>query len=89
MVKNYQIIESSVIESEYIKSKLMEFNNSQVPFTQEKALISKNYIIKNNETIIAGVHSYIYYWKVIFVERLFIDENYRGHKLGSLLLSKV
>ena len=53
-------------EMELIDKKLGEFNGQQVPFTQkldannEPVLVKKNYVIKENGELIAGIKSFIY-----------------------------
>lgn len=86
---DYAITSATQAEVEYVDNKLGEFNRSQVPATQEPTLILKNYIIKDNGTIIAGIKSDIYHWGILYVEVLFVDESHRHKGLGSALLQKV
>lgn len=84
-----EILPSTLQETEYVRNRLYEFNNEQLPFTQDQAIIQQNYVIKDNGTIIAGINARIYGWKILCVDILFIDKNYRGKDLGSKLLQKV
>ncbi len=85
----YDILPSTEQEAELIVNKIVEFNDSRVPFLQKEALILKNYVIKNESEIIAGINACIYHWGILFVNVLYVHENYRYKKLGSLLLQKV
>lgn len=85
----FVIVPASPEEAAAIDMKLAEFNNRQVPFTQEPSLLHQNYLIKDGETIIAGLKADIYYWRILFIEVLFVEEQYRGQGLGSALLKKV
>ncbi|MBY0281438.1 MAG: GNAT family N-acetyltransferase [Alphaproteobacteria bacterium] len=85
----FDIFPATKQQAELIDNRLGEFNRTQVPATHEPTLVIKNYIIKDNEEIIAGINSFVYHWGVLYVEVLYIDEKYRGQRLGSTLLQKV
>lgn len=81
-------------EMELIDKKLGEFNGQQVSFTQEldannEPVLVKNYVIKENGEVIAGIKSFIYGWGIVFIELLFVEKSHRHQKLGTLLLNKV
>ena len=84
-----KILTATKEEAEFIDNKLGEFNRSQVPATQAQTGGLRNYIIKDRETIIAGIASRIYRWGVLYIEVLFVDENHRHKGLGTTLLQKV
>ena len=84
-----KITPATSTEAEFIESKIVEFNSIQVPFTQEKIHILKNYVIKENDTIIAGINACVYCWNILYINPLFVDENHRGKNLGSQLLERV
>lgn len=74
-------------DSDYIIEKLVEYNLSKVPQTQEKAYVWLNKIIENdNKKIVGGILAKMYCWNVIYIDALWIDENYRGCGLGEKLL---
>lgn len=88
-MNTYAIVASTDEERDYIDNKLVEFNRSQVSFTQDKNIVL-NYVIKNkHDKIMAGVLSYLYCWKILHVDILFVAEQYRHQGLGRQLLSKV
>lgn len=87
-VINLDILPSTKEEVDIVINKIVRFNNFKEKFTNEN-LIFKNFVIKDNEKIIAGINSVITYWNVLFISILFVDENYRGKNLGTLLLRKV
>ncbi|TAL59355.1 MAG: N-acetyltransferase [Legionella sp.] len=74
-------------EAKFIDNKIDEFINAQTAFTHE--IVIKNYVIKENDLIIAGINSDIYYWGILYVEVLFVHDGYRGKGLGSQLLAQV
>lgn len=89
IILNMDILPATKEEAELIDDKLGAFNRSQVPATQEPTLVYKNYIIKDKGEIVAGIKSDIYHWGILYVEVLFVEEKYRGQRLGSTLLQKV
>ena len=76
-------------EAEFIDNKIVEFNNMQVPFTQDPTPVCKNYVIKENDQIISGINTWLYHWGILYIDVLFVEEAYRGKNLGSLLLKHV
>ncbi len=85
----FNIYSATQEEVKLIDNKIDEFNKSQVPFTQERVVIPKNYVIKDDGKIIAGINADIYYWGILYIGVLFVDEDQRGKQLGSALLRKV
>jgi GNAT superfamily N-acetyltransferase len=84
-----EIITATQEEVNTLDDALLSFNNSKVPFTQNPSLVLHNYIVKDANKIIAGIKSFTYNWSILYIELLFVDENYRSRGLGSLLLEKV
>lgn len=75
---------------DFIDQKIVEFNNSKAPFTQDPAFINFNYVIKDeHDTIIGGITAASYCWKILYINVLWVDEQYRKHGYGSQLLAKV
>jgi len=83
------IIPSTDEEAKLVHNKIVAFNNVQVPYTQDPSFISKNYVIKENGEIIAGINAFIYNWCILYIDILFVDERHRGKELGGSLLSRV
>lgn len=83
------IVPASADEAEFIDDKIVAFNKKAVPFTQEQTPIFKNYIFKENGRVIAGINAFIYHWGVLYIDVIFVDEEFRGQKLGAKLLDQV
>lgn len=83
------IISATPKEAEYISDKVAEFNNSRIPFTHGQTRLFKNYVVKEKNNIIAGINACIYYWGLLYIDFLFVDEKHRGKNLGSQLLEYV
>jgi GNAT superfamily N-acetyltransferase len=89
-MEHFIILTASPEEANLIDNTLAEFNNLQVPFTQKQNPILENYIIKDTAgNIIAGIKADIYHWGILYIEALFVEEQYRRKGLGSALLNKV
>lgn len=74
-------------EKHYIDQKLGEYHKAQLDFAG-KWEIPLNYVIWDKGHIIAGINASLEFGQVLYVDRLFVEETYRNHGLGSLLLSK-
>ncbi|HAT2009127.1 GNAT family N-acetyltransferase [Legionella pneumophila serogroup 1] len=86
---SFAIFEATAKESEYIRDEIVRFNIQQVPLTQKEILFHKNYVIKEDNVIIAGITAKIYMWGILFIDILFIAESHRKKQLGTYLLNKV
>lgn len=77
-------------DAEYICDKLVEYNLSQVPKTQEIEFkkINKK-IVDENNNIVAGCLAKMYCWNVIYIDILWVDERHRKCGLGKRLLSEI
>jgi len=81
------IISATDEEAKLIDDSIVAFNRSKIVATQDPP-ITKNYVIKDQGEIIAGIKAFIY-WGVLYIDVLFVAEGHRTQKIGSLLLSKV
>lgn len=77
-------------DEEYICDRLVEYNLTKVPATQKIHFenINKKFLNENGE-IIAGCVARMYCWNVLYIDILWVDENYRNQGLGSKLLEYV
>lgn len=74
-------------EAEFVDKKLSESIRNQIQLTQETVL--KNYVVKDEGKIIAGINALIFPWGIMYVDVLFVDESHRYKGLGSTLLKRV
>lgn len=88
-LENFNVVPATDEEMDIVYQYLVAFNAEQVPLTQTPTFIHKNYIIKDNDEIVAGIKSLIYGWKLLRVDILFVDKRYRRHDFGSYLLQRV
>lgn len=86
----FEIINCVDTDADDICDKLVEYNLSRVPKTQETDFVNIYKKIVNDEgEIIAGCLAKMYCWNVIYVDILWIDEAYRKQGLGSKLLKEI
>lgn len=86
----YEIVNCIDNDAEYICDKLVEYNLSQIPKTQEIDFMNINKkIINENNDVIAGCVAKMYCWKVIYIDILWVDEKYRGYGFGKKLLNEI
>lgn len=83
----WQITPATPEETKTLDDKIFMFNQQQVPFTQNPTPILLNYVIKDQGAVIAGIDAFLYHWKILFIDVLFVEEAYRGQNLGSALLA--
>lgn len=77
-------------DAEFITRSLSDFNVRQVPGTQEPRFISLDRkIVDADGTIIAGCVAEMYFWKIVYVDILWVDERHRKRGLGTRLLRAV
>jgi GNAT superfamily N-acetyltransferase len=88
MNTTYELFPATSAEAEILNDKIDAFNVQQVSF-QGEAEIFKDYVVKDNSLIIAGIRSCFYLGECLSINVLFVDENHRCKGLGSLLLNKV
>ncbi|NFD77514.1 GNAT family N-acetyltransferase [Clostridium botulinum] len=90
-MNNYIIRESSSEEeADLIIDRIVEYNLSKVPGKQEVPLLCINRVIEDtNGEIIAGILSKMYCWNCIYIDVLWIKEEYRKDGLGTKLLKEV
>ncbi|ENK1244461.1 GNAT family N-acetyltransferase [Clostridium sporogenes] len=87
---NYIIRESSSEESDLIVDRLVEYNLSKVPVKQEDTFLWINRVVEDTKgEIIAGILSKIYCWNCMYIDALWVKEEYRKNGLGTKLLKEV
>ncbi|WP_321834011.1 GNAT family N-acetyltransferase [Clostridium butyricum] len=89
-MSNYIIKESNEEESELIVDKIVEYNLSKVPIIQESSFIWINRVIVDTYgDIIVGINSKMYCWNCLYIDVLWVKEEYRKEGLGSKILNEI
>lgn len=86
-MEQFQIEASTKEDVRYIDERIVEYNASQVPFGPSIPFSKINKHIKDEQgVIIAGINGLYYAWSCLYVEVLWVHQDYRQHGLGSKLL---
>ncbi|SFA97207.1 GNAT family N-acetyltransferase [Clostridium frigidicarnis] len=89
-MRDYIIEKSKSEECNLVDNGIVEYNLSKVPFTQEKPFISINRVIKDKHgNVLAGINSVLYCWNCLYVDILWVKEEFRKEGYGSILLNEV
>lgn len=83
-----EIKPASEEEAEIIDDNLCEYNNSQVPYEHDFVSFEKK-ILNADGKLIAGCLAGLIGWNNAFIDAIWVDENYRGQKIGSDLLYEI
>lgn len=90
MNEMYDIVNCTNNDADYICDRLVEYNLRQVEKTQKVDFVNINKkIVDENSTIIAGCIAKMYCWNIVYVDILWVDEQYRKHGLGTKLLNEI
>lgn len=84
----YTVDVSSEKESQDISNRLYASNLRHLNLPAETDIIFLNFIVKNTDDVIGGINAYVFSG-VLFIDILFVEENYREKKIGTYLLQKV
>ena len=91
-MKNLKLRRSAREDSERLEKLVYEEYFKRIPvadgFGAEPELVCKK-ILDREGKIVAGCVAYIYQWGCLYVDDLWVDENYRRQELGSNLLRAV
>jgi GNAT superfamily N-acetyltransferase len=89
MIK-YTIEKSTREEAGFVDDGIVQYNLSKVPFTQDPPFIQINRVIKDPDgKILAGINSVLYCWKCLYIDILWVSEDFRKEGLGTALLKEV
>ena len=89
-MRNYIIEKSTNEEVDLIDNEIVKYNLSKVPFTQDPSFVSINRVIKGvNGEIAAGINSILYCWNCLYIDVLWVKEEFREEGYGSILLNEV
>lgn len=88
-MENFIIRECSSEEEKLIVDKIVEYNLSIVPSKQQIDFFWINRVIEKDGEIAGGILGKMYCWNCLYIDTLWIKEEYRKYGLGSKLLKEV
>ena len=87
---NYTVSGCNGSDKAFLVDKLVDYNLSKVPATQEENFIDlSRKVLSEDGKILAGIIVRMYCWRCIYIDTFWIDESMRGEGLGTLLLEEV
>ena len=87
---NYTVSGCNGSDKAFLVDKLVDYNLSQVPATQEENFIElSRKVLSEDGKILAGIIVRMYCWRCIYIDTFWIDESMRGEDFGTLLLEEV
>jgi ribosomal protein S18 acetylase RimI-like enzyme len=88
--KEFVIENSTREEAGIVDRGIVEYNATKVSYTQEPAFIPINKVIKaQNGEIVAGINTMLYCWNCLYIDVLWVKEEFRKDGVGSHLLKEV
>ena len=84
----HKIYDATNEEKDYITRQLIKFNHINLRFKQEPASLRISRCIRNGNEVIGGILAEVY-WGVVFIDILWVNEEYRNKGYASALLSDV
>ncbi|MDP4146453.1 MAG: GNAT family N-acetyltransferase [Bacillota bacterium] len=89
-MKSFVVEEGNGEEWNVVDNEIIAYNASKVPFTQEPSFNHINRVIKALDgNIIAGINSILYCWNCLYIDVLWVKEEFRKEGYGSALLDEV
>lgn len=89
-MENFVIEESTEEEADLVVDNIVKYNISRVNITQETPFYWINRVMKDiNGDIVAGINSKMYCWNCLYIDVLWVKEEFRKDGIGSKLLRKV
>ena len=89
-MKKYVMEKSTNEEYNLVDDRIVEYNLSKVPFTQEPYFELINRVIKDvNGEVLAGINTLLYCWNCLYIDALWVKEEYRMKGYGTELLNGI
>lgn len=85
----YQCREASREEIQFVEDELAKYNVRKKPLLQDEEFVAFKHVIEDEGKIIGGVFGYASYYKIGYIDTLWVDENYRHKGIGTQLLNVI
>lgn len=88
--RDFGIDKLSRAEAEFINSKIIEFNASRVPFTQDEPFVNVAFALRGkDQDLIGGIQAQMYCWRCLYIDVLWVSESHQRRGYGAALLQRV
>ncbi|MBD7985279.1 GNAT family N-acetyltransferase [Sporosarcina sp. Sa2YVA2] len=83
---NYKVIELNDLQVEDIENRLDEYDKNHINYDIPGSI---KVGVLNGGKLIAGADASMTAFKILYVSTVFVDENYRNNKVGTMLMKEV
>lgn len=83
---DYKIIELTNAQVEEVENRLDEYDKKHITYELSGSV---RIGVVNNDKLIAGVDACMTAFKILYVSTVFVNEDYRNNKIGTLLMKEV
>ncbi|HLQ97523.1 MAG TPA: GNAT family N-acetyltransferase [Candidatus Dormibacteraeota bacterium] len=83
---DYEIVELNDLQVEDIENRLEQYDKNHITYEIPGSI---NIGIVKGSKLIAGVDACMTAFKILYVSTVFVDEDYRGNKVGTVLMREV
>ena len=83
---NYKIVELNDLQVEDIENRLDQYDRKHITYEIPGSI---KIDVMNGDKLIAGVDACMTKFKILYVSTVFVDENYRNNKIGTMLMKEV
>lgn len=83
---NHKIIELNDLQVDDIEERLYEYDKNHIPFEVSGRI--KIGVEIDNE-LVAGADACMTAFRILYVSTVFVDENYRNKKIGTMLMNEI
>ncbi len=83
---DFKVIDLNDVQVGYIEERLDEYDKKHITYKMSGSISIG--VIKDDK-LIAGADACMTAFKILYVSTVFVDENYRGKKIGTLLMREI
>lgn len=88
-MRDYIFKNCSKKQEEFLVDKIVEYNLTKVPLKQEETFTSLSKVIEIDNEIVGGIVSRMYCWNCLYIDTLWVKEEYRNNGFGKVLLKEI
>lgn len=83
---HYKVIELNDLQVEDIENRLEQYDRNHITYEIPGSI---KIGVMDGDQLIAGADACMTAFKILYVSTVFVDEDYRNHKVGTLLMNEV
>ena len=83
---NYKVIELNDLQLEDIENRLEQYDKNHITYEIPGSI---KIGVMNEDKLIAGADACMTAFKILYVSTVFVDEDYRNNKIGTILIKEI